>query len=94
MLRLLMKRFSWKYISVSSQKEIYSVFFIENNTKFLGDNLASKIGFKTGDKLFSERNRNLSNNTTVSTNGANIVRKAPNITICCHCFKKLSICGF
>lgn len=61
-----------------------SAFFIEYNKKFRGDNLGSKIGFNVGDKSFSDRYRNLSSNTTVSTNGANIVRNAPNITICRH----------
>lgn len=67
-----------------NQKGDCSAFFIENNKKFRGDNLASKIGFNVGDKSHSDRYRNLSNNTTVSTNGANIVRNAPNITICRH----------
>jgi len=65
-------------------QECNSVFFTESNKKFRGDNFASKIGFNIGDKLFSDRYRNLSNRITVSTNGANIIRNAPNITIFCH----------
>lgn len=61
---------------------ISSRFFTEIKTKFRGDNFALNTGLIIGFKFLSERYKNLSKSTNVSTNGASKILREENITIC------------
>lgn len=52
----------------------------EVKTIFLGDILGSNIGCNEGRKFFSDKYKNLSNNTAVSTSGASKNRNVPKAT--------------
>ena len=65
----------------------------DTRTKFLGETLQSNSAFNEGNNPFSERNKNLSSRTQVSTNGANISRSEPKTKTLFHWFKNSSTFG-
>lgn len=76
-----------------AQDQFLFVYLIDNNTKLRGERRGSNSAFNIGLRPLSDKYKNLSNKTAVSTNGANINRMASNRTTLRHNSKHFNTFG-